>query len=209
MKPIAGLPLRNHFIPAERRDSALLIVMHGLGDRMESFFDFPSLLLGNRLSYLFLNAPDAYVVGWKWYDLDGQQETGLKKSRELLDATIDHLHKEEDIAPDQIVLSGFSQGAVVSLYTGIRRTRPLAGIGALSGYLFGGVEEASDASKNTPIFMTHGLYDEVLPYERSEQHGELLSEAGYKLDWREYPMGHQICQEEMQDFSQWLSAIVS
>ena len=80
MKPIAGLPLRNHFIPADRKDSALLIIMHGLGDRMESFFDFPSLLLGNRISYLFLNAPDAYVVGWKWYDLDGQQEIGLKKS---------------------------------------------------------------------------------------------------------------------------------
>jgi len=183
--------------------------MHGLGDRMESFFDFPSLLLGNRISYLFLNAPDAYVVGWKWYDLDGQQEIGLKKSRELLNQTIQHLNVEEGIAADQIVLSGFSQGAVVSLYTGIRREEPLAGIGALSGYLFGGVEDCTEASKSTPIFMTHGLYDDVLPYQNSEKHGQALSEAGYKLDWRDYPMGHQICQEEMQDFSQWLSAIVS
>ena len=135
MKPIAGLPLRNHFIPADRKDSALLIIMHGLGDRMESFFDFPSLLLGSRLSYLFLNAPDSYVVGWKWYDLDGQQEIGLKKSRELLEETIHHLHRKEGIAPDQIVMSGFSQGAVVSLYTGIRRDIPLAGIGAHRGGL--------------------------------------------------------------------------
>ncbi|MEQ8353733.1 MAG: hypothetical protein RH862_19810 [Leptospiraceae bacterium] len=207
MKPIAGLPLRNHFIPAERRDSALLVIMHGLGDRMESFFDFPEMLLGSKISYLFLNAPDPYVVGWKWYDLDGQQETGLKNSRSLLDQTLQYLRKHQGIAPESIVLSGFSQGAVVSLYTGIRSELPLAGIGALSGYLFGGVDDATEASKETPIFMTHGLYDEVLPYERSEGHGQLLSEAGYKLDWREYPMGHQICQEEMQDFAHWLSAI--
>lgn len=182
--------------------------MHGLGDRMESFFDFPSLLLGNRISYLFLNAPDDYVVGWKWYDLEGKQETGLQKSRSLLDQTMEKIHQSLGIPASQIVLSGFSQGAVVSLYTGIRRNLPVAGIGALSGYLFGGLEEATEESKHSPIFMTHGLYDEVLPFEVSEKHGQQLSEAGYKLDWRDYPMGHQICQEEMQDFSQWLSVIL-
>lgn len=209
MKPIAGLPLRNHFLPADRKDSGLLIVMHGLGDRMESFFDFPSFLLGSRISYLFLNAPDQYVVGWKWYDLDGQQETGLRKSRELLRKVFAHLEAEEGIPTDQIVLSGFSQGAVVSLYTGIRQEVPLAGIGALSGYLFGGLSESTEESKKTPVFMTHGLYDDVLPFQTSEQHAEELSEAGYKLDWRDYPMGHQICQEEMQDFGQWLGAILT
>lgn len=206
MDPLSGLPLAHRYIPADRKDSNLLIIMHGLGDRMESFFDFPRLLLGSKISYLFLNAPDAYVVGWKWYDLDGQQEAGLKKSRTLLDQTLDAL-VHHGYSHEQIVLSGFSQGAVVSLYTGIRRKKPVAGIGALSGYLFGGLDDASNESRSTPIFMTHGLYDDVLPFDRSQMHSEDLSKAGYKLDFRDYPMGHEICQEEMQDFAQWLSAI--
>ena len=59
------LPLRNLFFESAESSAPLLIVMHGPGDRMESFRDFPDLLPGDRIHTLLLNAPDPYAVGTK------------------------------------------------------------------------------------------------------------------------------------------------
>lgn len=199
------LPLRHHFQPASAPDRPLMIIMHGLGDRMESFYDLPGALLGKEINYLFLNAPDSYIIGWKWYDLDGQQGPGLEKSRKLLEETLNSLQSSQlSINRSQVILSGFSQGAVVSLYTGLRAEEPVGAIVALSGYLFGEPSEWNNAAIHTPIFMCHGIHDELLPVETSRQHARNLEGAGYPLTWKEYAMPHSICREELDDVSSFL-----
>ena len=34
---------------------------------------------------------------------------------------------------------------------------------------------------------------------------ERLRAAGYRVDWREYTMAHQVCLEEVQDIGRWLA----
>ncbi len=205
------LPLRNLFFASTQPDAPLLIVMHGLGDRMESFRDFPDLLFGDRIHTLLLNAPDPYVVGFSWYELDGRQGPGLRRSRQLLEEIADRLGSTEPGMPgvpkERIVLSGFSQGAVVSLYTALRAAKAFAGVGALSGYFYGSADEISDAGRKTPVFMAHGLFDPVLPCETSRGHATMLEEAGIPLTWREYSIDHSLCTEEMQDFRSFLATV--
>jgi phospholipase/carboxylesterase len=211
MERSLDLPLRNLFFESADPGAPLLIVMHGLGDRMESFRDFPDLLLGSRMHTLLLNAPDPYAVGTKWYDIDGRQEPGLKKSRRILEEIADRLSSHSDGLPhvpkNRIVLSGFSQGAVVSLYTALRAQREFAGVGALSGYFYGSTEEITEAGRRTPIFMAHGIFDPVLPFETSKKHALLIQNAGVSVSFHEYPIDHSICLEEMQDFRAFLEAL--
>lgn len=205
---LGELPLNHIYIPSETDSENLMIIMHGLGDRMESFLDFAPFLGSNR-NYLLLNAPDSYFVGFKWYDLEGQQSVGLQNSRSLLEKSLNYLHDKYGLKNEHTVLSGFSQGSVVSLYTGLRTDISLLGIVGLSGYLFGDVDELNKDKKSLPVFMTHGLYDEVLPCERSHAHYESLVSAGYNVRWKDYPMAHSVVEEELNDVRNFLLEIES
>ncbi len=196
------LPLKNLYYPSKKKDSPLLIVMHGLGDQMESYQDFPEFLLKDEIHTILLNAPDPYFMGWKWYDIDGDQEIGLKKSRQLIEESIEVITTKISTRKNKIFLSGFSQGGVVSLYTGLRSKEPFAGLICLSGYLFG--NEFTSESKSTPIFMAHGIYDDLIPISLAKTHYQFLIENNYTVNWKEYPIPHSICAEEMNDLKEWL-----
>jgi phospholipase/carboxylesterase len=203
------IPLKNLFFPAKEKKSPLLIVMHGLGDEMYSYQDFPTYLLQNQIHTLLLNAPDPYFMGWKWYDIDGDQEIGLKKSRNLIEDSIEIIKKQLQLSKKKIFLSGFSQGGVVSLYTGLRSKEPYAGLICLSGYLYGNSSEFTIESKLSPIFMAHGQFDDLIPISITKKHAELLTTLGYKLHWKEYPIAHSICLEELEALKQWLTIRIS
>jgi predicted esterase len=199
-----NLPLKNLLFPAKNKVSPLLVVMHGLGDEMYSYRDFPEYLLKNEIHTLLLNAPEPYFMGWKWYDIDGDQEIGLRNSRQMIEESVRIIQEELSISKQWIFLSGFSQGGVVSLYTGLRSKEPYGGLVCLSGYLFGNVSDFTDESKNTPIFMAHGQFDDLIPISLAKGHAELLKRANYQLQWEEYPIAHTICIEELEALRNWL-----
>lgn len=201
-----ALPLRNLYYPSKKKDSPLLIVMHGLGDQMESYQDFPELLLKDNIHTLLLNAPDPYFMGWKWYDIDGDQEIGLKRSQQFIEETLFIIKRELFIQKNKIFLSGFSQGGVVSLYVGLRSKESFAGLICLSGYLFGREEDFTVESKSTAIFMAHGIYDELIPISLAKEHKNYLQKLNYQVFWEEYPMPHSICMEEIESLRNWLSS---
>lgn len=111
--------------------------------------------------------------------------------------------------PERTVLMGFSQGCAMSLLAGLRAPRRLAGLVGLSGYLpLAGTTdtERSAASVDVPLFLAHGEYDEVVVIERGHGTRDLLSTLGYAVDWHSYPMGHEVCMDEVADLSRWLVA---
>ncbi|MCS7205487.1 MAG: alpha/beta hydrolase-fold protein [Leptospiraceae bacterium] len=201
------LPLRN-YIFFSGWQTYTLIIMHGLGDQMESYRDFPELIAIPNVNYILLNAPEPYVIGWKWYDLEGNQEIGLKNSQNLLEKTIEILKTKLKIEKNKIILSGFSQGGVVSLFTGLRSREAYGGIISLSGYFYGDYKELSQESKQTPIFLAHGLYDPLIPFDWVKTQAEQLNHLGYTITWKEYPIEHTISYVEIQDLRDWLKTIM-
>ena len=111
----------------------------------------------------------------------------------------------------RVILAGFSQGGAIALHTALRYPERLAGLMALSTYLpvAGALEqERSAANQEIPIFMAHGTYDQVLPFEMGSQTKFYLDRLGYDVDWHEYPMQHQVCYEEIEAISHWMQRVV-
>jgi phospholipase/carboxylesterase len=56
--------------------------------------------------------------------------------------------------------------------------------------------------------MAHGSHDPVIPLARAEQSRDLLQSLGYAVEWREYPMQHSVCPEEVTDIGAWLRKVL-
>jgi len=206
--------------------TAAVIWLHGLGADGNDFVPIvPELTLpdGFGLRFIFPNAPHQPVtcnggyVMRSWYDIyslndfEKEDKVGLIQSQQSTEALIQQEIKR-GINPGRIILMGFSQGGAVALYTGLRFSQRLAGIGALSTYLPLRDELASEQhSSNTdvPIFMAHGRHDQVVRYEIGEFSCKHLQQLGYNVSWNSYPMEHSVCPEEITDISAWISNCLS
>ena len=115
---------------------------------------------------------------------------------------------DSGISADKIVLAGFSQGGVVSLFTGLRYPEKLAGILALSCYLPTAdklPQNCHSANKATPILQNHGEQDDVVPVSSGKMAHQLLVNAGYQTKWQSYRMPHSVLPEQLSDISTWLT----
>ena len=202
-----------------------VIWMHGLG---ADCWDFVSIVkeLGLPddlpLRFIFPQAPSRPIsinggaVMPGWYDIsmadlqDGPtrkaDEAGVRESQGLINALIAR-EIVRGIASDHIVVAGFSQGGAIALQTGLRHPQPLAGILALSTYLTLDASLASERTAinaNIPILMAHGSQDPVVPLPLARTSRSKLEASGYKVEWREYPMQHSVCMEEVADIGSWL-----
>ena len=203
--------------------AGVVIWLHGLGADGHDFEPIvPQLGLPASLPlrFVFPHAPEIPVTAFAgqvaraWFDFDpgdrGAGLPGLAKSilkvRDLIQVEID-----SGIPAERIVLAGFSQGGVVALRTALHYPRRLAGILALSTFLPPTDSPADDlgAIASTPILMCHGAQDSMLPMALGEAARDQLQSAGYPLEWEEYPMGHEVCQPEIQRISGWLQAVLT
>lgn len=205
--------------------SGSVILLHGLGADAGDLRPLPpafGLPSGLHLRYLFPGAPRMPVtinMGMAmpaWYDIRsiderGQDESGIRRAAGWIDELIAR-EVERGVPAARIVLAGFSQGGAVALFTGLRYPRALAGVVCLSAYLPLAdtlAAEASAANRGVPIFAAHGTADTMVGIELGRRSRDLLVEAGYAVDWREYPMAHQICGEELTDIGRWLAGVLA
>lgn len=202
--------------------TATAIWLHGLGADGHDFEPIvPELRLPASLPvrFVFPHAPEIAVTAFggqrarAWFDFNpnrGADLPGINKSaaqvRDLIQNEIDN-----GMPADRILLAGFSQGGVIAFHTGLYYPRRLAGILALSTFLAGDDPLASGktaANAQIPILMCHGQHDGVLPMALGKQSMQVLRKAGYPVEWREYPMAHEVCREEIQDISRWLQTVL-
>jgi phospholipase/carboxylesterase len=204
--------------------AASVIWLHGLGADGHDFEPIvPELRLpaSKAVRFVFPNAPLRPVtinMGMRmraWYDIlqmggGPEDEAGIRSSQELLERLVSR-ETRRGIAHDRIVLAGFSQGGAIALQTGLRHAERLAGVMALSTYLplAQTLEKESAAANNgLPIFMAHGQYDDMIPMARAAQSRDALRALGYAPEWREYPMPHSVCPEEIADIADFLLRIL-
>jgi phospholipase/carboxylesterase len=202
-----------------------VIWLHGLGADGHDFEPLvPALRLPpeSAVRFVFPHAPErpitingGYVMR-AWFDLytlerlDPVDAQGISESVAATHALIDR-EVERGVGSGNILLAGFSQGGVIALHAALQYPRPLAGIAALSTYLplAEALEKArSNANANIPIFMAHGLYDAVLSIELGRRSHAALGKFHSNVTWREYPMDHAVCPEEVLDLSNWLRKLL-
>ena len=211
-------------IETKPKPSHAVIWLHGLGADGNDFVPVAKELklppLGIR--FVFPHAPMRPVtinggfVMRAWYDIAYQElafkedQRGLRESQKLIEELIVR-EITRGIPSGRIVLAGFSQGGVLALQTGLRQSKPLAGLMALSSYLPMSpmVEvERNAASNSVPIFMGHGITDNIVPLALGKMSRDTLIKLGYEVEWHQYTMPHSVCAEELADVSVWLKRVL-
>jgi len=190
--------LTTEFIPATKDlDGRLMIVAHGLGDSVAGFRWLPEAMQLPWLNYLLVNAPDPYYGGFSWYNLEEDSGPGIERSRKLLFKMLDEL-AEKKFAPEKVVMSGFSQGCLMSIEIGARYPHRLAGIVGISGYVHQPgrlAQELAPTATQQRFLFTHGTQDTLIPIAQVRPQVEILRRAGLQIDWREFEKGHTIAGE--------------
>lgn len=204
---------------------AAVIWLHGLGADGNDFVPVATALqLPDTLNirFIFPHAPLRPITinrGYRmrgWYDVTSldianqDDESGIIESSQML-LQLSQQQQAQGIAAERIVFAGFSQGGAIALHAGLRSAQTLGGIIALSTYLPMKdrlTQEAAEASRRTPIFLAHGLHDEVVAMQFGARTRSLLLQHGYPLQWHEYAMGHSVCNDEISDISTWLTDVL-
>jgi phospholipase/carboxylesterase len=223
-KRIKIMPL----LPAIERETnsnpnSTVIWLHGLGADGNDFAPLvPELNLPADLSvrFIFPHAPTMPVTvngGFimpAWYDvlemtIDRRVDiAGLMASAEAINSFISR-EIERGINSKRIIIAGFSQGGAVAYQVALSHPRPLGGLLAMSTYFAtAGIIEYSEINKTIPITIQHGEFDPVVPEQLGREAVTQLTKNGYTASYRNYPMEHSVCPEQIGDISKWLQDIL-
>jgi len=202
---------------------ATVIWLHGLGADGHDFAPIvPQLHLPPALGirFIFPHAPaipvtvnGGYVMP-AWYDIYEMDIDRTVDTVQLLAsaAAVERMIERElarGIESSRIILAGFSQGGAVVYQAALSSTRPLAGLLAMSTY-FATSDSISltDANSALPVEIHHGTFDPVVPVHLGRKAEQFLIDKGYPVNYRSYPMEHNVCPEQIGDISSWIQKVL-
>ena len=206
---------------AQTAPEAAVVWLHGMGVDNTDFAPFPDEILqfgGPVCRFVMPNAPVREISAHPgyplraWYDVrsdkidDREDRAGIREMAARVSLLLESIEKT-GVPRERIFLGGFSQGAALSLYTGLRETRPLGGIIALSGYLplAGSLfAEITPAGRRTPVFMAHGLFDSVISPVTAQRSAQVVKELNSAFSWQPFDMDHEICPDELTAIARFL-----
>jgi phospholipase/carboxylesterase len=217
-------------VGGEAQVDGTVIWLHGLGADGHDFEPIvPELNLAVHadIRFVFPHAPvrpvtiNGGVPMRAWYDVISldksgpQDEAGIRDSAASLLQLIER-ERERGVDASRIVLAGFSQGGAIAMHTAMRVPQRLAGLMALSTWMplastIGEevVDNSESQPRELPVLMVHGTFDPLLPLAAGQHAREIMQDAGFKVQWHEYPMAHAVCAEEISEIRKWLVNIYS
>jgi phospholipase/carboxylesterase len=126
-------------------------------------------------------------MGRQWFNLTfrdpGELVRGIKQATPALDAFLDAELKKQNLGPRALALVGFSQGAMLALGVGLKRTPAPAAIVGYSGALANAEALPQQPGSAPAILLVHGDMDEVIPVDAMFIAREQLAQAGVAVEW--------------------------
>lgn len=178
----------------------LVFVLHGRGADANDLADLAPMI-GTGYRFVFPNAPEpfepapGFQFGFTWFDGWPAEPSSIKKSRNLLMKFIDEILERYATPPGRIILSGFSQGGMMSLDVGFRIADKLAGIVVMSGALY--EDDPPPFAPQPPVLIVHGTQDDMIPVLAARRTRRVLESHGVEPEYHEFPMGHFVTPESM------------
>ncbi|KAJ6458628.1 Phospholipase/carboxylesterase/thioesterase [Mycena vitilis] len=225
-------PLKFITVPALSRHTATVIFVHGLGDTGNGWKPVADMFKSDlpHVKWVLPHSPSMSVtanggmVMPSWFDIlsfgfdTDEDQPGMLKTMHSLNQLIT-AEVDAGIPANRIVLGGFSQGAAMSLLTGLTAERKLAGLAILSGWLpLHGTFKAmaSEHAGKIPIFWGQGAADPLVKPDLARRSADLVMQylgtpvapatSELKgLSFNSYPgVGHSTNEKELSDLKEWL-----
>src|SRR5438552_6273859 len=197
----------------------LVILLHGLGADGNDLIGLQQYWgrLAPDAEFVSPNAPfpcDMASYGYPWFS--GQHRSpatvlaGMRAAAPTLDGFIDEELQKRGFGESDTALVGFSQGTMMSLYIGLRRAKPLAGILGYSGRLIAPELLASELRSRPPVLLVHGTHDPLVPFESLADAEAALKTAGVPVETLACPgIEHSIDPEGLQGGGAFLKQVLS
>lgn len=169
---------------------SLVIFLHGYGANGDDLFGLSQPMASQLPNTTFIapNAPEVCVnnpMGFQWFGIphmDGTPQStaqaSMANSVALLNTFLDEVESQTGIPASNTILFGFSQGTMMSLHVGPRRTAQLGGIIGFSGRLLEPERLEAELLTKPPILLVHGDEDPVVPFASMNEAASALSKAG-------------------------------
>ena len=181
-------------IPAAGGNANKLVVfLHGYGADGKDLIDLakPFGMALPNASFISPDAPHPCAMspqGRQWFPIEEIPMGAIKASLGLLDL-IQNEAKKLSLTFKDVILIGFSQGAMMSMQCLLINNEQL---GAIIGYSGALKEENIDAANDlilngkhkysdTPVLLVHGEQDEVVPFQSLEKSKYLLNKIGFNV----------------------------
>ncbi len=214
-------PLDGPRITARSRQARQLVVfLHGYGADGKDLIE-----LGRQwqtwlpdAEFVAPHAPDRCAQspsGRQWFPLstrgDDDRWPGVNHAAPRLDAFLDQELERLKLDDRKLALVGFSQGTMMALHVGLRRSRGLAGILGYSGMLVGpehlkSLSPLTATHRPPPILLVHGDADNVIPVDALFAASDALSQAEIPTQWHlSFGVAHGIDQGGLRHGGQFLA----
>jgi phospholipase/carboxylesterase len=197
----------------------LVILLHGLGadgNDLIGLAPYWARLLPDA-EFLSPNAPfpcDMAPYGYQWFSSQDRSPDavlgGVRAAAPILDAFIDEALEQRGLGSGELALVGFSQGTMMSLFVGLRRAEPVAGIVGFSGRLLAPELLASELRSRPPTLLVHGTEDPLVPYSSLAAAETTLKAAGVPVETvTSVGIGHSIDDQGLRRGGQFLKKVLS
>ena len=201
--------------PAGNGPYPTLIALHGHGAHCQDLAPLAPLLAEGRLQVIcpqaefrLEDAPYAYAPMFTWMrrgandrPLDGELERVAGSLSRFVDQACDRY----DVDRDRLAVLGFSQGGFLAYRLALAEPQRWRGAAMLSTWLSDdAAAKVHETAASLPLLVQHGTNDPLVSVERGRDSRDRLQALGMALDYREYPMQHEIGRASMHDLSAWL-----
>lgn len=187
------------------RADALVVLLHGVGADGSDLIALgqawaPAL---PRAAFVAPDAPfpcDMAPYGRQWFSLQDRSMpsllAGVQTAAPILTRFLEGELERRGLPWSRLVLVGFSQGTMMSLYLAPRLSPGPAGVLGYSGALVGAELLAGEVRSRPPMMLVHGNADEVVPWQATGMAAQALTAAGLSVQSIIRPgLGHGIDEE--------------
>lgn len=196
------------------KNPPLLLMLHGYGSDENDLFSFASEL-PPELFIISVRAPQKMQpYGNAWYEIYWNTTGGkfndteqAADSRDLIAKFIDEAVKEYEVNPENVILLGFSQGAILSYATALTYPKKVKNIIALSGYIDREIlpeELDPSAYEHLDFYCSHGSMDQMIPVELARKTKPFLDKLGIRNVYSEFTTGHNVAPQNFFELKTWL-----
>ncbi|MDG2416593.1 MAG: dienelactone hydrolase family protein [Pelagibacterales bacterium] len=160
------------------------------------------------------NAPESCPMnpmGYQWFDFTSNDSDLIWKkvndAGEILNNFIDNKLNELNLSDKDLSLVGFSQGTMMSLHVGLRRSVAMSSIVGFSGRLIREDTLSDDMKSKPPIYLIHGDQDPMVPYSDTINAAKILKDLDVDVQSHISPnTPHSIAQDGLEIAIKFLSS---